>query len=112
MAFTGAAASGTRLLVVTDAGYNAVHVIDVVHGAQVGYVAAPGSIAGPRGVAAKDSKVAVSTNSAGAAIRVYEGSGATWAGGDRHGGWWLFEPLLCHGWVFCALSTHGFGRSG
>jgi hypothetical protein len=59
LAFTGATAS-TRLLLVTDAGNKAVHVIDVVHGAHVGYVAAPGSIYNPTNVAARDTKVAVS----------------------------------------------------
>jgi hypothetical protein len=56
MAFT----DGRRLLV-TDAGNGAVHVIDVVHGTHVGYVAPPGSIAGPRGVATKASLAAIST---------------------------------------------------
>ena len=40
------------LLLVTDAGHDAVHMIDVASGVHAGYVAAPGSIAGPRGVAA------------------------------------------------------------
>jgi hypothetical protein len=50
MAFTGPTTS--RLLLLTDAGHDAVHVIDVVGGVHVGHVAAPGAIAGPRGVAA------------------------------------------------------------
>jgi hypothetical protein len=55
MAFTG------RLLLLTDdAGHNAVHVIDVVDRGHVGYVAAPGTIAGPRGVAVRGSLAAVS----------------------------------------------------
>ncbi len=58
MAFTGPVTS--RLLLLTDAGHDAVHVIDVAEGLHVGYVAAPGTIAGPRGVAARDSLVAVS----------------------------------------------------
>ncbi len=49
MAFTGPASA--RLLVVTDAGHDAVHVIDVAGRVHVGYVAAPGAIDGPRGVA-------------------------------------------------------------
>jgi hypothetical protein len=57
MAFTGPATS--RLLLVTDAGHDAVHVIDVVGRAHVGYVAAPGTIAGPRGVAGRGSLAAV-----------------------------------------------------
>lgn len=55
MAFTD-----DRLLLVTDAGHDAVHVIDVVRGTHEGYVAAPGTIAGPRGVAAYKSMAAVS----------------------------------------------------
>jgi hypothetical protein len=84
MAFTGPATS--RLLVVTDAGNDAVHVIDVVGRVHVGYVAAPGTIAGPRGVAARGSLVAVSAwrrhDSGGHAcchvVRVFEGSGTSW----------------------------------
>lgn len=44
--------SQTPLLLVTDAGHDAVHVINVVTRSHEGYVAAPGMIAGPRGVAA------------------------------------------------------------
>lgn len=40
------------MLVVTDAGHGAVHVVDVVNKTHVGYVAPPGSIVGPRSVAA------------------------------------------------------------
>ena len=40
MAFTGPATS--RLLLLTDAGHDAVHIIDVVGRTHVGYVAAPG----------------------------------------------------------------------
>ena len=50
-----------HLLLVTDAGQDAVHIVDVRGGgAHVGYLAAPGSIAGPRGVAASRDLVAVS----------------------------------------------------
>ena len=80
MAFTGPATS--RLLLVTDAGYDAVHVIDVVGRERVGYVAAPGTIAGPRGVAARGSLVAVSAwkdlLNGDHVVRLFEGSGATW----------------------------------
>ena len=58
LVFTGPATS--RLLLVTDAGHDAVHVIDVARQVHVGYVAAPGTIAGPRGVAARGSLVTVS----------------------------------------------------
>jgi hypothetical protein len=44
LAFTGPATS--RLLLLTDAGHDAVHVIDVVERVHVGYVAAPGTIDG------------------------------------------------------------------
>jgi hypothetical protein len=79
MAFTGPATA--RLLLVTDAGHDAVHVIDVVGGVHVGYVAAPGSIAGPRGVAARGSLVAVSTWKSWQGenvVRLFEGGGASW----------------------------------
>jgi hypothetical protein len=80
VAFTGPATS--RLLVVTDAGHDAVHVIDVVRRVHVGYLAAPGTIAGPRGVAASGSLVAVSSwkkgHSGDHVIHLFEGSGAMW----------------------------------
>ncbi len=91
LAFTGPATS--RLLLVTDAGHDAVHVIDVAGRVHTGYVAAPGTIAGPWGVAARGSLVAVSAwkvyNSGDHVVRVFEGSGARWravrvvAGGFR-----------------------------
>jgi hypothetical protein len=80
MAFTGPRSS--RLLLLTDTGLDAVHVIDVVGRVHVGYVAAPGTIAGPRGVAARGSLVAVSAwkgeDSDEHVVRVFEGSGASW----------------------------------
>ena len=45
LAFSGPATA--RLFLVTDAGHDVVHVIDVVGRVHVGYVAAPGTIAGP-----------------------------------------------------------------
>ena len=56
IAFTdGCDEATTTLLLVTDNGcfrssHGAVHVIDVVHGTHVGYVAAPGTITCPQGV--------------------------------------------------------------
>ncbi len=80
MAFTGPATS--RLLLLTDAGHDAVHVIDVAGRVHAGYVAAPGTIAGPRGVAARGSLVAVSAWTEGVSgehvVRMFEGSGAMW----------------------------------
>ena len=80
MAFTGHATS--RLLLLTDAGYDAVHVIDVAGRVHAGYVAAPGTIAGPRGVAARGSLVAVSAwkkrGSGEHVVRLFEGNGASW----------------------------------
>ena len=80
MAFTGPATS--RLLIVTDAGHDAVHAIDVASRVHVGYVAAPGTIAGPRGVAARGCLVAVSAwkewYHGDHVVRVFEGSGARW----------------------------------
>jgi hypothetical protein len=84
MAFTGPARAATsrRLLLLTNAGHDAVHVIDVVRRVHVGYVAAPGTIAGPRGVAARGSLVAVSAwkedERGDHVVRVFEGSGAMW----------------------------------
>jgi hypothetical protein len=80
MAFTGPTTS--RLLILTDAGHGAVHVIDVAGRVHVGYVASPGTIAGPRGVAARGSLVAVSAwknaDSCEHAVRLFEGGGAMW----------------------------------
>ncbi len=74
-----------RLLLVTDYGKSngsgAVHVIDVVRGTHVGYVAAPGTIMYPSGVATRKSLAAVScwdSDHAFQAVRVFEGSGASW----------------------------------
>jgi hypothetical protein len=69
----------TTLLLVTDAGKSglgAVHVIDVVHGTHVGYVAAPGTIDLPRTVATRKSLAAVVCFDV--VVRVFEGSGASW----------------------------------
>ena len=79
----GLAFAGTGCcLLVSDYGNDAVHMIDVVHGKHVGYVAAPGTIAGPRGVAARKSLVAVSAwqelRRGDHIVQIYEGSGATW----------------------------------
>jgi hypothetical protein len=77
MTFTGTAPS--RHLLVTDDGHEAVHVIDVFRKVHMGYVAAPGTISHPRGVTAKGSLVAVGMWGAHTfAVRVFEGSGATW----------------------------------
>jgi hypothetical protein len=82
MAFTGPASC--RRLLVTDAGHEAVHVIDAAGWKHVGYVAAPGTIVGPRGVAARGSLVAVSTFKRGSSVddhvvHIFEGSGASWS---------------------------------
>ncbi len=80
LAFTGATPAA-RFLLVTDGGNKAVHVIDVVHGAHAGYVAAPGSISYPTSVAAWGTKVAVSVYVRGGApsfVQLYEGTGALW----------------------------------
>jgi hypothetical protein len=77
--------SGARpLLLVTDAGHDAVHLVDVVGRAHAGYLAPPGAIAGPRGVAASGASplVAVSAwkedDSGDHVVVVYRGSGAVW----------------------------------
>jgi hypothetical protein len=72
------------LLLVTDAGQDAVHLVDVVGRSHAGYLASPGSIAGPRCVAASGTSplVAVSAwkecDSGDHAVVVYRGSGAVW----------------------------------
>jgi hypothetical protein len=82
VAFMGPATS--RLLLLTDAGHEAVHVIDVAGRVHVGYVAAPGTITGPRGVAARGSLVAVSVwEGCGCyfgdhVVQLFAGSGARW----------------------------------
>jgi hypothetical protein len=92
LAFTPPATSSSGnsarpLLLVTDAGHDAVHVVDVVGRSHAGYLAAPGSIAGPRGVAASGASpplVAVSAwkeqRSGDHVVVVYRGSGpgAVW----------------------------------
>jgi hypothetical protein len=71
------------LLLVTDAGADAVHLVDVVGRSHAGYLAPPGSIEGPRGVAASGASplVAVSTWMAPYSdhvVVVYRGSGVVW----------------------------------
>jgi hypothetical protein len=78
--------SAHPLLLVTDAGADAVHLVDVVGRTHAGYVAFPGSIAGPRGVAASGTSplVAVSAwkeaRSGDHVVVVYRGShgGVVW----------------------------------
>lgn len=81
LAFTGSA-DARHLLVADAGGGGTVHVIDVVYKMHAGYVAAPGTIAGPRCVAAKGALVAVSawecSTKCKHIIQLYEGSGATW----------------------------------
>jgi hypothetical protein len=112
MAFTGPATS--RLLLVTDAGHDAVHVIDVAGREHAGYVAAPGTIAGPRGVAARGSLVVVSAwkeaRSGDHVVRVFEGSGAMWTAvrvvaGSFGGPGWADGQLYCP----CGLRFTGDG---
>ncbi len=87
---TGSGSSGSSsvrpLLLVTDAGADAVHIVDVVGETHAGYLASPGSIAGPRGVAAsgvsESPLVAVSAwawmDSGDHVVVVYRGSGVVW----------------------------------
>jgi hypothetical protein len=82
---SGRSSGGDRpLLLVTDAGHAAVHVVDVVGRTHAGYLAAPGSIAGPRGVAASGASplAAVSAwkryGSGDHVVVVYRGNGAVW----------------------------------
>jgi len=84
MAFTDGSVctANRRLLLVTDVNesrFGAVHVVDVVCGTHVGYVAAPGTINLPRTVATRKSLAAVScwdSGHAGNVVRVFEVSGS------------------------------------
>ena len=84
LAFTPFSGGPTsRLLLVTDAGHDAVHVIDIVRRVHVGHVAVPGAIAGPRGVACRGFLAAVSSwvpaaSSSGSRVHLFEGSGHCW----------------------------------
>jgi hypothetical protein len=82
LAFTDPVSGLGPLLLVSDFGNDAVHVIDVDARVHAGYVAAPGRVAGPRGVAAKGTKVAVSAwkkyDSGDHVVHLFEGSGARW----------------------------------
>ncbi len=77
------------LLLATDAGVDAVHLVDVVGRSHAGYLAPPGSIAGPRGVAASGTSplVVISAwkewDSGDHVVVVYKGSGAAWQRGRR-----------------------------
>jgi hypothetical protein len=72
------------LLLVTDVGHDAVHLVDVVDGSHAGYLAPPGSIAGPRGVAVSGASPLVAVSawkrliSGDHVVVVYMGSGAAW----------------------------------
>jgi DNA-binding beta-propeller fold protein YncE len=72
------------LLLVTDAGHDAVRLVDVVARTHAGYVAPPGSIAGPRGVAASGTSPQAAVSawreyfSGDHVVVVYRGSGAVW----------------------------------
>lgn len=70
----------TRLLLVTDVGRDAVHVVDVANEVHNGYVAAPGTISGPQGVATRGSLVAVSAwDENGGSVHLFECTvGAGW----------------------------------
>jgi DNA-binding beta-propeller fold protein YncE len=77
----GATGQQRPLLVVTAFAEDAVHLVDVVARAHVGYVAAPGTIAWPRGVAATLTMVAVSawkSSDAGHGVHLFAGRGASW----------------------------------
>jgi hypothetical protein len=81
---SSSSSSARHLLLVTDAGADAVHVVDVVGRTHAGYLAPPGSITGPRGVAASGVSplVAVSAwkkhDSGDHVVVVYRGSGVVW----------------------------------
>jgi hypothetical protein len=84
VATTTTASLSRPLLLVADAGHDAVHVVDVVGGSHAGYLASPGSIAGPRGVAASGASALVAVSawkkwgSGDHVVVVYRGSGSAW----------------------------------
>jgi hypothetical protein len=86
MAFTDGCGEAifNRLLLVTDTGRgvsDAVHVVDVVRGTHLGYVAAPGTIMSPRGSATRKSLAAVScweSEPGNDVVRVFECNCGTW----------------------------------
>jgi hypothetical protein len=88
MAFTGP--ETPHLLLVTDDGNEAVHVVDVVGREHVGYVTGPGTIPGVRGVATRGNLAAIGVSKRDhpeSGVRLYEGAAATWTlvrvvGGD------------------------------
>lgn len=97
MTFAGTAAA--RRLFVTDFGRSCVHIVDVKRCLHGGYVAAPGSLPGPRGVASRGSLTAVSAWEHGGGVHgvhLFLGSGHNWAPlrvlTGAHGGTHLHEP--------------------
>lgn len=80
LAFTEAGDRATeRLLIVTDSGNNAVHVIDVIARVHVGHVAAPRTIEAPKGVSARASVVAISTRASYThSVCLFQGARTTW----------------------------------
>jgi hypothetical protein len=70
------------LLLVSDAGHRAVHLVDVVHHRHVGYVVAPGSKIGPRGVAANACGSLVAVSAWGADDSAYGDEVHLFKGGD------------------------------
>ena len=66
LAFAPGGSQGARpVLLVADDGKDAVHVVDVVGRVHLGYLADPGSIAGPRGVAVSAAAHLVAVSSRG-----------------------------------------------
>ncbi len=86
LAFTSPSSDGSArpLLLVTDGGADAVHLVDVVDKTHAGYLASPGSIAGPRGVAASGASPLVAVSAwkdrfgGDHVVVVYRGEGVEW----------------------------------
>jgi hypothetical protein len=78
---TGGSSSARPLLLVADHSHDALHIVDVVGQTHAGYLAPPGSIAGPRGVAASGASPLVAVSawknilSDRGVVWVYRGSG-------------------------------------
>jgi len=70
------------LVVLSDAGHDAVHLLDVLDKRHLGYVATPKSISGPRGVATTRGMVAVSSwmsdDSGEHVVHIFVGGGSCW----------------------------------
>ena len=103
--YSGFLAFASRLLLVTDCGHDTVHMVDVASRAHVGYLAAPGSITGPRGVAANGTLVAVSAwkteGSEDHMVHIYRSVGTAWTHVRAIGAGGTYFGSEAAGWLTC-----------